>query len=357
MIATITASQKATHSVQAITTDLHHNNQIQIITINNTQNKINKNKNSTFILYIDLTTYGYGLQSTAPIFFDSVPMRENEISGRKKIPLGEMVGESFQSKIENIAGLKLLNITGESRTFYIFYTRNFSLCCCCFFFRLLMLIFPSVYFFFLSTQIVFSLSLLPSFLFSFHFLCFLHLFFPFHSLPSFVSLPSVFVSIDPQDTEKKNKNQRIWSVTFNNADYNLPLLSCSNESAVKNNLIQIDNRIGTMDTIVLTQNNGNSGIFANKNDVYLSTRYSYLQYIQGSFSITLGGTKIVLKSDISAVDLGSILESIPVISAVGVDRQRNGLDGGFIWTVTFYALVATEIGTILLHILYCAGHH
>ena len=100
-----------------------HNNQIQTIQVNNT-NKINKN--STFVLYIDLSTYGYGIQSTDPISVFAVAMRENEITNRKKTNFGENLGESLQSKIENITGFQNLNITGN--LFNFVFSMSFLFC-------------------------------------------------------------------------------------------------------------------------------------------------------------------------------------------------------------------------------------
>ena len=117
--ASVVVSSRSSLCVQEIVIKTKHKNQIQTITVNNINEINNKNGNSTFILYIDLSTYGYGIQSTAPIYFNSVAMRENEIFGsNNKIPLGEMIGESLQNKIESISAFIFFKITGS----YLFYS-------------------------------------------------------------------------------------------------------------------------------------------------------------------------------------------------------------------------------------------
>ena len=123
LLASVSVNPLAALAIQRITTNMVHNNQIQTIQVNNT-NKINKN--STFVLYIDLSTYGYGIQSTEPISVFAVAMRENEITNRKKTNFGENLGESLQSKIENITGFQNLNITGN--LFNFVFSMSFLFC-------------------------------------------------------------------------------------------------------------------------------------------------------------------------------------------------------------------------------------
>ena len=119
-MASVILISRSSLNVLEIVINTKHKNQIQTITVNNINEINKKNGNSTFILYIDLSLYGYGIQSTAPIFFNSVAMKENEIFGsNEKIPLGKMSGESLQTKIENLSGFISMNITG-SYQFLIF---------------------------------------------------------------------------------------------------------------------------------------------------------------------------------------------------------------------------------------------
>ena len=112
-MASVILISRSSLNVLEIVINTKHKNQIQTITVNNINEINKKNGNSTFILYIDLSLYGYGIQSTAPIFFNSVAMKENEIFGsNEKIPLGQMSGESLQTKIENLSGFISMNITG-----------------------------------------------------------------------------------------------------------------------------------------------------------------------------------------------------------------------------------------------------
>ena len=139
----------------------------------------------------------------------------------------------------------------------------------------------------------------------------------------------------------KQNNYRSWTVTFQNADYRLPLLSCSYNSA-KNNALTLQaekaEKAENGENSEITEGNqmDSTSIKIGNQLVIISTFYSFYQVIHGSFSVTLGGQTITVRSDISAEDLGSALESIQTISDVGVVRVPNGMDGGYVWTITFY---------------------
>ena len=136
----------------------------------------------------------------------------------------------------------------------------------------------------------------------------------------------------------KQNNYRSWTVTFQNADYRLPLLCCSYNSA-KNNALTLpaeNGENGENSEIAERNQMDSTSIKIGNQVVIISTFYSFYQVIHGSFSATLGGQTITVRSDISAEDLGSALESIQTISDVGVVRVPNGMDGGYVWTITFY---------------------
>ena len=100
---------KAKLSIQEITTDVIQINQMQTIKINHPI----KLENCTFVLYVDMRKYGFGIERTLPIFCNAVAMTGEEIFGRNDIPSGSKSGQSMQHKLENLAGFAALNITGK----------------------------------------------------------------------------------------------------------------------------------------------------------------------------------------------------------------------------------------------------
>ena len=150
-------------------------------------------------------------------------------------------------------------------------------------------------------------------------------FFPFNCSPFlFITDFLVFVSVE----SNTKKNERTWTVEFQNAGYQLPLFSISNLSAKQNALISFENRNNQQNTETIVRNN---------HEIHFTIIYCCHQFISNFFELFVGNLKFQISSNISAEDLGSVLESVPKVSAVGVVRSSVGLDGGHKWIVSFYS--------------------
>ena len=148
---------------------------------------------------------------------------------------------------------------------------------------------------------------------------------PFNCSPFlFISVFLVFVSVE----SNTKKNERTWTVEFQNAGYQLPLFAISNLSAKQNALISFENRNNQQNTETIVRNN---------HEIHFTIIYCCHQFISNFFELFVGNLKFQISSNISAEDLGSVLESVPKVSAVGVVRSSVGLDGGHKWIVTFYS--------------------
>jgi hypothetical protein len=128
-----------------------------------------------------------------------------------------------------------------------------------------------------------------------------------------------------------------WQITFHNADFRLPLLSLTNESATAMSLLHSSTRVGTTDTLILPVT-----------EVVITTYYAYTQLIGGSFLLSLGGFSVPIAHDEQAEDVARALETSTLVTAVAVTRYPLGLDNGYTWTVTFFALTASETGKVAL---------
>jgi hypothetical protein len=128
-----------------------------------------------------------------------------------------------------------------------------------------------------------------------------------------------------------------WQISFHNADFRLPLLSLTNKTATAMSLLHSRARVGTSDTLTLPVT-----------EVVVTTYYAYMQLIGGSFLLSLGGFSVSIAHDEQAEDVAKALETSHLVTAVAVTRYPLGLDNGYTWTVTFFALTASETGKVAL---------
>ena len=157
---------------------------------------------------------------------------------------------------------------------------------------------------------------MPLLSFSFVFFLFFSLFFSYLYL-------LVFVSIEGNI----QNNERTWTITFLNAGYQLPLFSVTSLLAAQNALVLFENRNNQQNTETIIRNN---------QEIRITIIFYFHQFISKVFELSVGNRKFQISSNISAEDLGSVLESVSKICAVGVVRSAIGLDGGHRWIITVY---------------------
>ena len=168
---------------------------------------------------------------------------------------------------------------------------------------------------FCFTYFIYTLPLLSFSLIFFYFLSF-SIFFSYLYL-------LVFVSIEGNI----QNNERTWTITFLNAGYQLPLFSVTSLLATQNALVSFENRNNQQNT---------ETIIRNSQEIRITIIFYFHQFISENFELSVGNRKFQISSNISAEDLGSVLESVSKVCAVGVVRSALGLDGGYRWIITVY---------------------